>query len=103
MKCKTHLIYEICGLERPALRHLCFPDLRLLRENCVSNFPPALALIRPSAVHAFPSDDSDCKVVGSDSVAVLAHDFGRHVARRAACFVGVVDAWEPFSGDAKIR
>lgn len=93
---------EFGCIDAPAVGHLVLPDLRLPLQDGVSDLAPALALVGPTSEHALPSDYAYRKVVCSDAVVVLAHDFGRHVARRATGLIAVVDVGDLLARNAEV-
>ena len=93
-------INEVSSFNRPPRRNFSPLNLNLLGENVLPNFATVSASVRTAAEHAFIADDAHGEVVDRDSVRLLAHDFGRHVAGSAGCILGVV--WVPDSSDAQV-
>lgn len=93
---------EFSRIDTPARRNLILFDLLLLLQDGVADLTPTLAQVRPPPVHALPSNNAYREVISCDAVVVLAHDFGRHVARCAAGLVAVVDIGYLLTSDSKV-
>jgi hypothetical protein len=100
-----HLVDEVGGLDAPTRRYVLHLYLDLLGHNVLADLLPALAHVRPLAVHALVRHDTDGKVINCLRVVEAEHDLGRHVARRAGCVGGVLrapDARNTEVGDAQV-
>ena len=95
-------VNKIGGILWPSSRNVLFFDGGLLGYNMLPDFPSSLSEIWSPAKHAFPSYDTDSKVIGSDSMVSFAHDFWRHIPGSSRCFIRVIDISDPFSGDTKV-
>ena len=98
-------IYEIGGLQGPALRQLVSLDLDLLGEDHVSDFFAAATDVGSATEHELVADDSNSEVVDRVAVILAAHHFGRHVsgcARRVAVVFGAKNFGDSHVSDPHI-
>ena len=98
----TYFVDEICSFNAPAFWNFIFADLRLFGQYGISNLSSRFAQVGSSAEHALPCDDSDCEIICSDSMIILAHNFRRHVPWGATGLVAVVHVMLPLSSDTEI-
>jgi len=95
-------VYEVSGFDVPTFGYLILSDMRLLCKDGISDLFSTFSLVRSAAEHAFPGDNANGKVVSRDTMIVLAHDLGSHVARCARRLIRIVRIGHPFPRNSEV-
>ena len=79
------LIDEISRFFVPAFRDVILLYCHLTCEDLIADIFTRAAFIGALTHHAFISNDTDCKIICSQTMILTTHDFGRHVSWRSTC------------------
>lgn len=93
---------EVSCFDIPVFWNLIFSDMCLLGQYSISDLLSTLALVRSATEHAFPGNDTYCKVICRNTVIVLAHDFRCHIAWCSTRLIWIISVRNPFSSYSKV-